>query len=109
MNNLSSVLAYGTMLMKARKFHNAENVFQQYCKQNPTDFKGHFNLGQVFLQLGLTEQALESYLRAIECSPLVPDAYVGVSTIYIKSRQPALAVGICLKVNIKYYLHNDKR
>lgn len=66
----SDMLQAGLNAANARNWDAAERFFQTYLKQeDPKSASGYSNLGNVHLQQGKVEQAIQDYDRALELAP----------------------------------------
>ena len=79
----SSTLRAGLVAANEGRLDAAERFFQMYLAQeDQSSASAHSNLGNVHLQMGRTQQALEDFTKSIELAPTAAVPHLNRSIVY---------------------------
>lgn len=81
MNNLA------TLLKDSGDLQNAQLLYQQTLKIDPTFAIGHYNLGATLKAMGQFTAAIEHYQTAISLNPNYAEAYQNLGVVWLKIGQ----------------------
>jgi tetratricopeptide (TPR) repeat protein len=76
----------GDDFFASKDYTNAMIEFSQVVKADPDNFKGHFMLGKVLLNMNDCAEALKEFSRAVEINPRESDAHLMKGEAYRLSR-----------------------
>lgn len=74
-------------LLQAGKLAEAEAAFQELGTKHPGIPQIQFNLGQLYLRKGDSAAAEAAFSKSLEADATYTDGYVGLSNLYLGSRQ----------------------
>ena len=82
---IDQILQQGITLIKEGKLEDAENLYRNILKTEPTNPEANHNLGIVMYMTGRLDKAEESYKKAIEFKADYSQAYSNLGIIFNKS------------------------
>jgi Ca-activated chloride channel family protein len=83
-NDAAAYNAKGLQLSQSSKFEEAVTSFKQAIKLKQDYAEAHYNLGDVYFQIGQYKKAVEAYKQAIRYQPDSATAYNNMGTAYYK-------------------------
>ena len=86
-------LRMGTRFIKARAWETAATWLGQAVQIRPDFFEAHFLLGDVYLEMGHTGEAVESYERAIGLKSDDTNAHLKLGLAYVAQNNWNAALG----------------
>lgn len=111
-NEVKQFLREGSILLKARKFEEAQRELSEAIRIEPDCPEAYTNLGVCQLRMGNHEKAEQMFRKALECDPLFMESLSNLALVlYQKGRahydEAALYYGQALRLskNQDYELH----
>lgn len=80
-------------LYKQGKFKEAIDVFSTILEHDEGNAEIYNNMGLCYAKLNEIEKAEQSYNKAIEINPAIPQAYINLSDLYYKNNDLGSAIG----------------
>jgi tetratricopeptide (TPR) repeat protein len=77
----------GLALAGQERFHEALTSFRLALRERPTDVASMEQMAVVYTRMGMTDEALKVYMRALEKDPDSAGAHYGLGFLYIKRGQ----------------------
>jgi tetratricopeptide (TPR) repeat protein len=82
---VAALLALGMATwMRAGVYQNSEALWRDNVVKNPSAWLPHYNLGNVFLNAGTTEEAIRHYEQALRLKPDYTDAHVNLGDCLLR-------------------------
>lgn len=78
---LPAITNLGTIYFTRRDFLSAEQLFRRAIACDSSYLLGYFNLGNVLEELGMIEESVEAYCKAIDLSPSYADAHYNLALL----------------------------
>jgi len=83
--------AEGLALAGQERFHEALTSFRLALRERPADVASLEQIAVVYTRMGMTDEALKVYTRALEKTPDSAGAHYGLGFLYLKRGQQDLA------------------
>jgi tetratricopeptide (TPR) repeat protein len=83
--------AEGLALAGQERFHEALTSFRLALRERPADVASLEQMAVVYTRMGMTDEALKVYTRALEKEPESAGAHYGLGFLYLKRGQEDLA------------------
>jgi tetratricopeptide (TPR) repeat protein len=80
----NAYLRIGTILLKQKRYEEAEKELQQAIDNDPRHVEAYYNLGTVYEQQGQIDRAIENYTKTTQLVPKHLDAYRALGRIFGK-------------------------
>lgn len=96
-NHISTLIAYGVLLVEEKLYKKAINIFMKVISLEPKNCIALNNLGYLFFIESNFEKAIFYCLKAIESNPNYIEAYNNLSVVYTKQKKLEEAEKIILK------------
>lgn len=77
----------GATYLSKNSYEQAEKLFKEIIKLNPSFLLAHYNLASVYRKTGREELAIESYRNIIELDPKRIAYYAGLMDIYMENEE----------------------
>ncbi len=87
----------GKVLKTQGRFEEAQDHFEKAAALNPAYQLVLTNLADVYAKLGLTDRAIQTYLRAIKAKPTNENAYINLALILHQTAKTDQAIGLLEK------------
>lgn len=81
----------GEELLEEGKYHEALTSFRLAKKEAPEDPAIREQMAVVYTQIGLTDEAIKTYRRALELDARSPGSHYGVAYLYLERGQEGAA------------------
>jgi len=81
----------GLALAGQERYHEALTAFRLALRERPADVAALEQMAVVYTRMGMTDEALKVYTRALEKSPGSAGAHYGLGFLYLKRGQEDLA------------------
>lgn len=92
------------------QYKKAADTYKQYLEENDNDAEAHYNLGQIYANLGNYSEAIRRYRDATELKDDDPDIYYDLGVAYTKLAQydaAAAAFKKSLEIDPEFYRAQD--
>ena len=92
------------------EYKKAAETYKKYLEQNDNDAEAHYNLGQVYANLGQYSDAIREYRAATKLKENDPDIYYDLGVAHTKLAQydaAAVAFSKSLEIDPDYYRAQD--
>lgn len=81
----------GVALAEARRYHEALTSFRLALRERPEDPATVEQMAVAYTQIGLTDEAVKMYRRALELRPHSSAAHYGLAFLLLRRGEPAAA------------------
>lgn len=82
----------GVALVGRELYHDALTSFRLALRANPDDAATHEQMAVAYTHIGLQEEAVRAYRRALELRPASPSAHYGLGFLMLKAGNTSDAV-----------------
>ena len=79
-------LQYAFANEKNKNFPEAIDAYKKYMEVNPTDYRGYYNIANIYFRTSKFNEAKDYYLKALEVNPQAAEVLTNLSFCYYYER-----------------------